>query len=52
MTIIVMVITIIAEVKRNPKKLDMAVLRLKAESIKKELSKYTVAFKGFSPADM
>jgi AAA+ ATPase superfamily predicted ATPase len=42
----------IAEVKRNPKKLDMTVLRLKAENVKKELPGYKIEYMGFSLEDM
>ena len=42
----------VAEVKRNPKKLDMMALRLKVESVKKELPGYEIACKGFSLEDM
>ncbi|MDR2449027.1 MAG: DUF234 domain-containing protein, partial [Prevotellaceae bacterium] len=42
----------IAEVKRNPKKIDIMALRLKAESIKKELPGYKIECKGFSLEDM
>lgn len=43
---------IVAEVKRNPKKIDMNLLRMKADSIKKELSKYKVELRGLSMNDM
>lgn len=43
---------IIAEVKRNPKKIDMTVLQKKADSIKKELAKYDVELKGLSMNEM
>lgn len=43
---------IVAEVKRNPKKIDLKLLQTKADSIKKELSKYKVEQKGFSMDDM
>lgn len=39
---------IVAEVKRNPKKIDM----MKADSIKKELAKYDVELRGLSMGDM
>lgn len=42
----------VAEVKRNPKKIDMNVLQAKVDSIKKELSKYKIDLKGFSMNDM
>ena len=43
---------IVAEVKRNPNKISIPLLEQKAKSIKKELAKYTVEFKGFSLEDM
>lgn len=43
---------IIAEVKRNPKKIDLNLLQAKVDSIKKELSKYKVQLKGLSLEDM
>lgn len=43
---------IVAEVKRNPKKIDMNLLQTKANSIKKELSKYNVELRGLSMDDM
>lgn len=43
---------IIAEVKRNPKKIDMILLGTKVNTIKKELVKYNVELKGFSINDM
>ena len=43
---------IVAEVKRNAKKIDMNLLRTKADSIKKELIKYDVELRGFSIDDM
>lgn len=43
---------IVAEIKRNPKKIDMNLLQTKADSIKKELSKYKVEFRGLSINDM
>ena len=43
---------IIAEVKRNPKKIDMTVLQKKADSIKKELAKYDVELRGLSMNEM
>ncbi len=43
---------LIAEVKRNPKKLDMKSLAAKANTLKKELSGYTVTLKGFSLEDV
>lgn len=43
---------IVAEVKRNPKKIDMNLLQVKADSIKKELAKYNVKLIGLSMNDM
>lgn len=43
---------IIAEVKRDPKKISLSQLEIKAQSIKKELSKYKVELRGLSPEDM
>lgn len=43
---------IIAEVKRNPKKIDLNLLQAKVDSVKKELSKYKVQLKGLSIEDM
>lgn len=43
---------IVAEVKRNPKKIDIALLQAKADSIKKELAKYKVELRGLSINDM
>ncbi|MDL2242010.1 ATP-binding protein [Bacteroidales bacterium OttesenSCG-928-L03] len=43
---------VVAEVKRNPKKIDMALLQAKADSIKKELVKYKVELRGLSMNDM
>lgn len=43
---------IIAEIKRNSKKIDLNLLQAKADSIKKELMKYKVELKGLSMADM
>ena len=45
-------LAIVAEVKRNRKKIDMNLLQTKTDSIKKELSKYNVELKGFSMDDM
>lgn len=42
---------IVAEVKRNPKKINMNTLKTKADSVK-ELSKYKVDFRGLSMEDM
>lgn len=43
---------IVAEVKRNTKKIDLKLLQTKVDSIKKELSKYKVELNGFSMDDM
>ncbi|MDF9829794.1 ATP-binding protein [Parabacteroides sp. PF5-6] len=43
---------IVAEVKRNPKKIDIALLQTKADSIKKELAKYKIELRGLSMNDM
>lgn len=43
---------IVAEVKRNPKKIDMNLLQAKVDSIKKELVRYDVVLKGLSMNDM
>lgn len=43
---------IIAEVKRNSKKLNMPLLRAKARILDKELSGYSIQLKGFSTKDM
>jgi AAA+ ATPase superfamily predicted ATPase len=43
---------LVAEVKRNPKKIDLTELAVKANSIKKELAKYKVELKGFSLENM
>jgi AAA+ ATPase superfamily predicted ATPase len=42
----------IAEIKRNPKKIDLQVLTVKANTLQKQLSKYTVALKALSLDDM
>jgi AAA+ ATPase superfamily predicted ATPase len=43
---------IVAEVKRNPRKIDLTALTAKANSIKKVLAKYRVDLKRFSLEDM
>lgn len=43
---------IIAEVKRNPKKINIEQLKYKAKTIQKELSKYQIEVLGFSLKDM
>jgi hypothetical protein len=45
-------IAIVAEVKRNPKKINLSQLQTKADTIKKELAGYTVELKGLSMDDM
>lgn len=45
-------IAIVAEVKRNPKKIDLNILQTKADSIKKELAKYSIELRGLSMEDM
>jgi uncharacterized protein len=43
---------IVAEIKRNPKKIDINLLQTKVDSIKKELSTYNVELRGLSMNDM
>ncbi|MDL2306034.1 ATP-binding protein [Bacteroides sp. OttesenSCG-928-D19] len=43
---------IVAEVKRNPKKIDTTLLQTKADSIKKEFAKYEIELRGLSMNDM
>lgn len=43
---------IVAEVKRNPKKINVELLKIKAKAIQKELAKYHIEFQGFSMKDM
>ncbi|MDR2950950.1 MAG: DUF234 domain-containing protein, partial [Prevotella sp.] len=43
---------IVADIKRNPKKIDINLLQKKADSIKKELAKYDVELRGLSMDDM
>lgn len=43
---------IIAEVKRNPQKINLAVLKQKAERLPKEFSKYEFEYKGLSLEDL
>ncbi len=43
---------IIGEVKRNPKKIDLTGLAVKADTIKKDLAKYRIEFKGYALTDM
>ncbi|KAA6312809.1 hypothetical protein EZS27_036317 [termite gut metagenome] len=42
----------VAEIRRNSKRIDMNLLAVKADSIKKELRKYKVELKGLSMNDM
>ena len=43
---------IIAEIKRNPKKIDYNLLQTKVSSIQKELSRYAIELRGLSMNDM
>lgn len=43
---------LIAEIKRNPQKINRALLEEKVKTIHKELSTYKVELKGFSMEDM
>ncbi|WP_316833503.1 ATP-binding protein [Pedobacter nutrimenti] len=43
---------IVAEVKRNPKKINIELLKAKVKTIQKELSKYKIEVLGFSLKDM
>lgn len=43
---------LVAEVKRNPKKINIELLKVKAKTIQKELAKYEVEALGFSMKDM
>jgi len=43
---------IIAEVKRNPKRINLQALEMKTVALQKQLSKYKVSFKALSPSDM
>ncbi|MGY4386050.1 AAA+ ATPase superfamily predicted ATPase [Pedobacter sp. UYP24] len=43
---------VLAEVKRNAKKINLSMLEIKSQSIQKELSKYKVEFAGYSMEDM
>lgn len=43
---------LVAEVKRNPKKISLNILENKAESIKSELGKYEIEYRGLSLEDM
>ncbi|GHV31927.1 ATPase [Spirochaetia bacterium] len=43
---------LVAEIKRNPKKIHLAALDLKAEKIRQELAGYAVEFRGLSMEDM
>lgn len=43
---------IVAEIKRNPKKIDLNLLKIKANSIKKELAQHALELRGLSMEDM
>jgi AAA+ ATPase superfamily predicted ATPase len=43
---------LVAEVKRNPDKIDLSILKSKALALSSELANYTVDFRGFSMRDM
>ena len=43
---------LVAEVKRNPKKINLQTLARKAEALRRELAKYRVELRGFSLEDM
>jgi len=43
---------VIAEIKRNPKRISLQALAIKTASIQKQLSKYEVSFKALSLNDM
>jgi hypothetical protein len=43
---------LVAEIKRNPEKINLKILEEKIKTIKKELSIYKVELKGFSMEDM
>jgi AAA+ ATPase superfamily predicted ATPase len=43
---------IVAEVKRNPGRIDLSLLAAKADTLKKELAKYRIELKGLSMEDM
>jgi hypothetical protein len=43
---------LVAEIKRNPKKINLAVLELKTEKIRQELADYAVEYRGLSMEDM
>ena len=43
---------IVAEIKRNPKKISIDILRSKANSVNKELAKYKIEYRGLSMSDM
>jgi AAA+ ATPase superfamily predicted ATPase len=45
-------IAIVAEIKRNPKKIDLQNLAIKASALQKQLSKYTVTLKSLSMNDI
>lgn len=43
---------IVAEIKRNPQKINLNQLRIKSDSLKKEFMPFDIEFKGFSMDDM
>jgi hypothetical protein len=43
---------IVAEIKRNPRKIDLNLLRMKANSIKRELAQYALDLRGLSMEEM
>ncbi len=43
---------LIAEVKRNPEKINMALLEEKAQKLLQKHKKYAVSFKGYSMQDI
>jgi len=43
---------IVVEIKRNPQKINLNQLRIKSDTLKKDLMQYDIEFKGFSMDDM
>ncbi len=43
---------IVAEIKRNPQKINLNQLRIKSDALKKQFMPYDIEFKGFSMDDM
>jgi hypothetical protein len=43
---------IVIEIKRNPQKINLNQLRIKSDTLKKDLMQYDIEFKGFSMDDM